>query len=238
MAIVLTHLLAVYVIVAAPWLSRLLSQRALRGMQAGDPLAKVRLYRLIVIDQIVGTALALWLGFSGAVPFAKLGLGAPHSWALSAGLATTLGGLLLWSGIRLRGKAQKIREKVKGRGVAPLIPNTPEEQRWMAAVSIGAGISEELLFRGFLFYYVALWFSHINNLECVLLTSLIFGMGHLYQGWKGILSTAFVGLVFAVLYVLTGNLLAPMIVHATMDLRALLIFWTGSDQQATAPAAA
>jgi uncharacterized protein len=99
-------------------------------------------------------------------------------------------------------------------------------------------ISEELLYRGFLFCYLALWFPHINRLECALVSSLIFGMGHLYQGWKGILSTGLGGLVLAGFYVLTGNLLLPMVVHAATNLRALLIFWTGSDQQASAAKAA
>ena len=238
MTIVLTHLLAVYAIVAAPWLSLVLSEKTRKRIEAGDPLAKVRLYQQILIDQIVGTSLALWLCFSGAIPCVRLGLGAPRSWWLSAGLAIALGGLLLWSGMRLRPKAQKIREKVRGGGVDPLIPDTPQEQCWLAAISIGAGISEELVFRGFLFFYLALWFPHINRLECALLTSLIFGMGHLYQGWKGILSTGLVGLIFAGIYVLTGNLLAPMVVHASMDLRALLIFWIGSDQPATVVQAA
>jgi membrane protease YdiL (CAAX protease family) len=126
---------------------------------------------------------------------------------------------------------------VKG-SVDALLPDTPEERRWLAAVSVGAGISEELLFRGFLFYYLTLWFPHIHSLECALVTSLIFGIGHLYQGWKGIVSTGLVGLVMAGLYALTGNLLVPMFVHAATDLRALLIFWNGSSQPAgTAEAA-
>ena len=237
MAIALTHLLAIYIVLVAPWLSRVLFERARKRVEAGDRLAKVRLYRPIVIDQIGSTALVVWLCFSGAIQFTKLGLGAPHSWPLSAGLAIALGGLLLWSGMRLQPKAQKIREKVKGHGIDLLIPNTMQEQRWMAAVSVGAGINEELIFRGFLFYYLALWFPHINVLECVLLTSLFFGTGHLYQGWKGVLSTGLVGLVFAFLYVLTGNLFAPMVLHAATDLRGLLIFWIGSNQQAPAAAA-
>lgn len=238
MTIIFIHLLAIYAIVAAPWLSRLHVQKALRGMQAGDPLAKARLYRRIIIEQVVGTVVVLWLCFSGAISPTHLGLGAPRSWWLTAGLAIALGGLLLWSGMRLRAKAQKIRAKVKGSGVDALVPDTTQEQRWLAAVSIGAGLSEELLFRGFLSYYLALWFPHIHSLECALLTSLIFGMGHLYQGWKGILSTGLVGLIFAILYVLTGNLVVSVVVHATTDLRALLIFWRISGQQATAAEAA
>jgi membrane protease YdiL (CAAX protease family) len=63
-------------------------------------------------------------------------------------------------------------------------------------------------------------------------------MGHLYQGWKGVVSTALGGLIIAGLYVLTGNLLVPMVAHATANLRALLIFWKGSGQQATTAEAA
>lgn len=234
MTLVAIHLLAVYAIVAAPWLGRVLFEKARRCIEAGDSMAKVRLYWRIMLEQAITTAFVLWLCFSGALPFVSIGLGAPRSPWLSAALAVALCVSLLWSGIRLQTKAQKIREKVKGRGVSLLIPNRIQEQRWMAAASIGAGISEELVFRGFLFWYLALWFPHIHSLESVLLTSLIFGMGHLYQGWKGILSTGLVGLVFAGLYVVTGNLLVPIAVHAATDLRAVLIFWKGRDRQAIA----
>ena len=144
-----------------------------------------------------------------------------------------LGSVFLWSGIRLRAKAQKIREKLKDRAEA-LLPETLAECRWFAAVSIGAGISEELLFRGFLFYYLSWCFPHIQGWESAVLTSLAFGMIHLYQGWKGILSTSIVGLITAGLYLLTGNLLVPMVFHASADLRALLIFWPSAPPAASA----
>lgn len=57
-----------------------------------------------------------------------------------------------------------------------------------------------------------------------MLTSVVFGMGHLYQGWKGIVSTGIAGLIMAGLFLLTGNLFLPMVVHAVGDLRVLLIF--------------
>jgi membrane protease YdiL (CAAX protease family) len=40
------------------------------------------------------------------------------------------------------------------------------------------------------------------------------------------------------LYLLSGNLLLPMVAHATGDLRALLIFWTGPEQHDAAAQAA
>lgn len=222
MALILTHLLAAYCIVAAPWLGRVLYQKTQKRVQGGDALAKIKLYRLLVIDQIISSVIALWLCFSGAIPATRLGLGAPRSWWLTAALSGIIVALLVWSSFSLRKKGPKVREKLKH--AEALLPATAPERHWFAAVSVGAGISEELLFRGFLFYYFALWFPHIHAWENALLTSLFFGMGHLYQGWKGVASTGVAGLIMAGLFLLNGNLLLPMIVHAVGDLRVLLIF--------------
>jgi membrane protease YdiL (CAAX protease family) len=222
MTLAFEHLLAVYLIVVGPWLYSILYQKARRRLAAGDPLARIRLYRVTVADQVVNTFVVLGLWRWGGIPATNLGLGAPRSWWLSGGLTALLGGLLLWSGIRLRRKATKIPEKLKGR-VDALLPDTAHEQRWFAVVSVGAGIAEELTYRGFLFYYASLWFPHINSLEKALLTSVIFGVAHIYQGWKGVVPTGVSGLILAGLYLLSGNLLLPVVVHAVVDLRALAI---------------
>jgi membrane protease YdiL (CAAX protease family) len=222
MAVLLAHLLAVYVVVAAPGLGRILYRRAQQRMLAGDPMAKIRLYRSIFIEQIVTTAVVLGFWLWGRIPAAGLGLGAPRSWWLSLGLSAALGGLMIWRSVHLRPRAQKIRDRFNDR-VGALLPDTPAEARWFSVISVGAGISEELVYRGFLFYYLALWFPHINRLESALVTSLIFGVGHLYQGWKGILSTGIAGLFLAGLYLLSGNLLLPIVVHAVGDLQAVIL---------------
>jgi uncharacterized protein len=233
MAIVLTHLVAAYAILAAPWLGRFLYEKTRKGIAAGDLRAKIKLYRVLVIDQIVTTIVVLWLCFSGAIPAMRLGLGAPRSWWLTAGATTMIVILLVQSSLALRKKGPKVREKLKH--AEALLPATAAERRWFAAVSVGAGVSEELIFRGFLFYYFTLWFPHINALGNALLTSLIFGMGHLYQGWKGIASTGIAGLIMAGLFLLNGNLLLPMIVHAVGDLRVLLIFGSKSGPESAPP---
>lgn len=219
---ILTHLIAAYAILAAPWLGRALYQKTRKRIEAGDLMAKVKLYRVLLIEQIVSTIVVLWLCFSGAIPAGRLGFGAPRSWWLTGGATFILVGLLVQSSFALRKKGPKVREKLKR--AEALLPATAAERHWFAAVSVGAGISEELIFRGFLFYYFSLWFPHINALENTLLTSAIFGMGHLYQGWKGVLSTGIAGLIMAGLFLLNGNLVLPMIVHAVGDLRVLLIF--------------
>jgi uncharacterized protein len=222
MALILTHLLAAYAVLAGPWLGYLWYQRVRRQIAAGVPDAKVRMYSNLVAEQVVttGVVLAIW---RMGVPAASLGLGAPRSWILTAGVLVAFVGGLVWSSLKLRPKAARLRQKVQG-SVGALLPDSHQERSWWAAVSVGAGISEELVFRGFLLYYLSAYLPHFNLAERVLLASLSFGLAHIYQGWKGALGTGFLGLILAELYLLTGSLLLPVVLHAVVDARVLLIF--------------
>ena len=53
------------------------------------------------------------------------------------------------------------------------------------------------------------------------ISSAIFGLAHAGQGIKGMMGTAAVGLILGWIYLASGNLLVPIIVHALIDLRAL-----------------
>jgi len=140
---------------------------------------------------------------------------------------------LVWSSLKLRPKAEKLRAKLDDK-VGALLPDLLQERRWFAAVSVGAGISEELVFRGFLIYYFGAYIPQFNVLEKVLLTSLVFGLAHLYQGRTAIVSTGLMGLALAGLYLMTGSLLLPVLVHAAVDARVLLIFPPPPDEASAA----
>jgi hypothetical protein len=98
-----------------------------------------------------------------------------------------------------------------------LLPHTQSERRAFDAVSVTAGVCEEVFFRGYLIAYLMavlgtpFWVA-------ALLSSVVFGFAHAYQGPLGILRTAAAGGLFALLYGLTGSLWAPMAVHAVMDI--------------------
>jgi membrane protease YdiL (CAAX protease family) len=132
-------------------------------------------------------------------------------------------GLLAWSSLRLRPRADKIRRKVKD-SVGALLPRSLQERFWFGAISFGAGVSEELVFRGFLLYYLSIYLPHLDTLEKVLLISASFGLGHIYQGRVGAIGAGVLGLVFTGIYLVTGSLLLPMALHAAVDARALLMF--------------
>jgi len=237
MTVILMHALAAYAVVLAPLLGVVWYREAKRRVESGDPQAKVKLYRQIVIEQGVSTAAALaWWRLAG-VPGPLIGLGAPRSWIWNTVALVALSGWLLWQAARLRPKAEKIRAKFKD-SLGAMMPDTPLDRSWFGVVSIGAGISEELVFRGFLIYYLGVVLPHTNLAERVLLTSLSFGLGHIYQGRVRAVSAGIVGLFLACFYVASGSLLLPMVLHAVADYRLLLILPPAAPQPASAEAGA
>ena len=104
-----------------------------------------------------------------------------------------------------------------------VLPTTARERLWWALLSITAGICEECLFRSFLFQYLrsAPWqlgFGTAMAIACVL-----FGLGHLYQGGAAATGTGVLAFLFFLLFLGSGSLLIPMVLHALADLRVLLL---------------
>ena len=88
-------------------------------------------------------------------------------------------------------------------------------------------MSEELLFRGFLFWYLGFFFPQLSLIQLVVLSSVLFGFCHIYQGVLGIVATGVLGAVLMWMYVSTESLVLPMAIHALIDLRILAIFTPG-----------
>lgn len=148
--------------------------------------------------------------------------------AMAMVIALLVGLLIPAFGARLSSKVAAAFEK----RLAPMnffLPRTGEERGWFALVSISAGICEEILFRGFLTQYFEAKPYQFSLLVALLLSCLFFGTGHLYQGISGVVITAVLGFVYANLFLLTGSLLLPMVVHAVTDLRLLLILRKAGD---------
>ncbi len=96
-----------------------------------------------------------------------------------------------------------------------LAPQTRTERRLFDMVSITAGVCEEILYRGLL---LATLVSLVGTWPAVAITSLIFGLGHAYQGISGIAKTGLIGLVLALLTVFSGSLFIAIVLHAVVDL--------------------
>ena len=99
--------------------------------------------------------------------------------------------------------------------LSSLAPRTDSEARLFDMVSITAGICEEILYRGLL---LAVLVPLTGLWPAVVLSSLIFGLGHAYQGIAGILKTGLVGLALALLTVFTGSLFIAILLHTVLDM--------------------
>ena len=84
-----------------------------------------------------------------------------------------------------------------------------------------------MIFRGYLIAYLMAVLGAPFWVAAVL-SSVVFGFAHAYQGPIGIPRTAAVGGVLALLYGLTGSLWAPMVVHAVMDITSGRIAYAAS----------
>lgn len=216
------HLLALFLVGVAP----ILAYRRAHEPGAASPGARLRRYRGLVLRQLLIIVAILGWVVAGHIPAAEVGLGPPDSWWIALGGALLIAALLAWSALALRRHAPELREKMRGRGGALLLPETNPEARWFALVSLCGGLAEELGYRGFLFYYARLWWPPVNTLELVLVTSICFGIAHVYQGRRGVAMTSLAGVLMGILYVATGNLLVPAVAHILGNMRAVVIFWT------------
>lgn len=101
-----------------------------------------------------------------------------------------------------------------------LLPRNRAELKYGLALSINAGLVEELLFR---LAMPTLIFTLSSNAIIAVASSLLaFGLMHAYQGISGVIGSFILGVIFMALFLITGNIIWPIIVHALFDIRSLV----------------
>lgn len=137
-------------------------------------------------------------------------------------LALLLGGLV--TGGVIGGLVDRFR---RGRkpwmlgDIRQVMPRHRGELIWGAALSIVAGVSEELFFR----LLVPLVVTLVTGQALVgfAVGVVLFAGAHRYQGWAGVGATAFVGVLMTALYLMTGALWVVMLIHVVIDLNGLVL---------------
>ncbi|WP_150237862.1 CPBP family intramembrane glutamic endopeptidase [Nocardiopsis quinghaiensis] len=101
-----------------------------------------------------------------------------------------------------------------------LVPRGTVERALAAGVAVTGGVFGELLYRGLFIVLLAgmgvpLWITAVLSVA-------LFSVAHLYQGWWGLVSAGASGTLFTVLYLGTGSIWVPILVHVALDLRSLV----------------
>ena len=141
-------------------------------------------------------------------------------WTVLQALGAAVGIMLLFGAVinpavvQWTGDAPDVNHLLGIRG------NLPAFLLVLTSMWITAAFGEEMIVRG----YVLNRLAHLMGGHrlawgmALVLSSALFGMGHFYQGWSGILLTGGIGLAMGGVYLATGrNLWVPIIAHGLID---------------------
>lgn len=223
--------LAAWLLLGEPLSGRRSHRRMLAALDAGQPKARLRFYRqwtwqawlLAGITTAVVLANGWGLEPLGLrLPATPPGLGEGFIGGLVGALVA---GLALGVGLARRRHARAARQPrvAGGDNVLRMLPRSGAERWGFAALAVTAGLTEEWIWRGFGAAALHAAWPQAPLAASVLVLALAFGWAHVYQGLSGVLATTVLGAMLAWLYLSTGSLLLPMLLHVLIDLRALLV---------------
>ncbi len=206
-----------YLLVVTPLLGRWFFWRLKRWSDAGLPDARTKSYIHIYLTEwpstLVLTALWFLLGRDADALGLSLSVSGWQWLGLGLGVIAVIGLLIQMKLVLDRpDELAKLRKSMGD--LEALTPHNDREERMFMGLSVTAGVCEEILYRGML---LALLAPLLGTWGAVVVGAVIFGLGHVYQGWTGILKTGIVGLVMGALTVFSGSLFAAIILHAVID---------------------
>jgi membrane protease YdiL (CAAX protease family) len=210
---------------------------------AADPGEKLRYYKKTLLYSWLPAGIITVITVFGQYPAADIGIGWIKmndgifgKWGTYGILIAFCLLFLLYIYQVIMAKASTAyRDKLAAIKLPPevgiLLPRTDVEKKYWILISTSAGLIEELVYRGFLIFLLSNLFPGLHIYLYILISSLLFGMAHTYQGPAGILKTGLAGLLFSLVYVCTGSLLPGILLHFIMDYSAQNI-GTDKDVQA------
>ncbi len=220
-----------YFVLYEPLIGRWLFRRFAARVSL-DTGARMRYYGTVMTGIWVPTVLVLLLCGMRLVSPAALGIRWPELGTSMIGrwpsivVLTVVGALsllLLYQLVAARLSAD-FRRTLQNAPVAPelamLLPRSDVERRMWTMLSLSAGLTEELLYRGFLTYLLLSLFPAMSVYLVLLIAAFLFGLAHSYQGLSGMLKTLVYGGLLAALYMACGSLLPGILLHFLTDLTA------------------
>jgi membrane protease YdiL (CAAX protease family) len=101
---------------------------------------------------------------------------------------------------------------------------------WLLLIWTIVAFGEEIIGRGFIIDRLLVVFGGMRNpvLLAVVLSAVIFGAVHFYQGVAGVVDNTCTGIIFGALYLKQrGNLWSNCLAHGFIDTVAVLLFYFG-----------
>lgn len=218
------HLLIFAIAIAFPVYGFAKWKRFKQDVAEKKPNAKRNAYLETILLQWLLSAAVLGIWIFKERSFAALGLDAVWNqrFILANLFVIAACTFLVWQWLQVRKLKGNIPDSLRKqlKSIAEILPDSPSERKLFMVLAVTAGICEEILYRGFLMWYVE---SYTGLTLAVVISILVFGLGHAYQGRAGILKTGAMGALLVGIYVVSGSLLGPMILHCVTDVTSGLI---------------
>ncbi len=215
----LDHLLALAIFVLHPIVAYVSVKPIYQRIRAGETIERVKIYRQTIIQQWCLFILAMLLFFfQGRAWFVLEGSDTVHLGTVIAIVLTVSALALLFFQVRAirRKTVDELAELRSQLGVlGGLLPHSREELKSFDLLSATAGIVEEVLWRGFLIWYLS---HYVPVVVAALIGSVGFGLAHAYQGFSNVPKIVGVGMVLSALYILSGSLWLSILLHALGDM--------------------
>lgn len=213
------HLMILVLFVVQPIHGAYAYRRYVARIESGMPPQVLQQYRVTMLVEWLALAVLLITWFSHSRPVAGLGFVTPGGTGFYLGLLLIL--LLAiylvhaWQQASVATPEERAKIAASFGSLRHFMPHDRRTYRTFVSLSITAGIVEEILYRGFTFWYL----GHFLPLWAVVgVSALVFGLGHSYQGLGGIVRVTLIGIVFGGLYLLTGSIWLPILAHALLDI--------------------
>jgi len=148
-------------------------------------------------------------------PFSLIGLTLDLNTFFLTGMALILVGvpILFFTQLKVTtDSGQNIAEKIGE--TFTFLPANKKEYNWFLGLSVTAGVCEEILFRGFLFMILT---GFMHYIPAIIVLNIAFGLLHVWSTPNNMLSAFFLGLLFSVVYMLTGSLILSILIHIVVD---------------------
>lgn len=178
---------------------------------------------------LVLAALFLWWRGPG---WRAIGLRRPESWPRTLFVALVLGAYQIPSLYLVEPALARLTtgELPDVSMFRPLVGDERLLLFWLAISWTLAAFAEEMVYRGWLVARLAelARFTRGAWVAAVIVTSLLFGLAHLYQGTSGVIATGVSGLIFGMAYLASGrNLWCAILAHGLMDTIGFVMIYLG-----------
>lgn len=221
MPMLIDHLFVAVFCVLVPLHGWMYYRKLQAQLANGEPVNRIELYGWTIGGQwLLGlAAVVIWAVYQR--PWSTLGYGleTDRLFWLAVLITAAIIGYAVYTSLRTHTLSPEVRarfrETVERLQLQSLMPADRRELRWFYALSITAGVVEEMLWRGFMWWYLCHW---LPEWAAALVAIAAFGFIHIYQGVEGMLRTGLMGAALLGLYLLSGSLWLPMLVHAAVDI--------------------